>query len=180
MKVNIRGNGQVKLSSTAREDIEAKVLSLDKLFNRSESLTANVLCKGHEKYSVVEITIPMKNIILRAESKGETLYAAVDDSVEKIERQLLRHKKKVNSIIRKREGISEYFSDLVESSDVVEKEIKEIKNKQVELTVMTLDEAITQMELLDHDFYLFINEENHKQTIVYLRQDGGYGVIEPK
>lgn len=181
MKVNIRGNGQVKLSSAAREDIEAKVLSLDKLFNRSESLTANVLCKGYEKYSVVEITIPMKNIILRAESKGETLYSAVDNAVDKIERQLLRHKKKVNSIIRKREGISEYFSDLVESSNeekVVD--LGSVKNKQIELTVMTLEEAITQMELLDHDFYVFINEENHKQTIVYLRADGGYGVIEPK
>ena len=175
MKVNIRGNGQVKLSSTAREDIEAKVLCLDKLFNRSESLTANVLCKGYEKYSVVEITIPMKNIILRAESKGETLYNAVDNAVDKIERQLLRHKKKVNSIIRKREGISEYFSDLVESSNE-----EKVKNKQIELTVMTLEEAITQMELLDHDFYVFINEENHKQTTVYLRADGGYGVIEPK
>ena len=181
MKVNIRGNGQVKLSSTAREDIEAKVLSLDKLFNRSESLTANVLCKGHEKYSVVEITIPMKNIILRAESKGDTLYNAVDNAVDKIERQLLRHKKKVNSIIRKREGISEYFSDLVESSNnEVDVNLENVKNKKVELTVMTLEEAITQMELLDHDFYVFINEENHKQTTVYLREDGGYGVIEPK
>ena len=45
---------------------------------------------------------------------------------------------------------------------------------------MSLEEAIIQMELLDHDFYTFINEDNHKQTIVYLRQDGGYGVIEPK
>ena len=52
--------------------------------------------------------------------------------------------------------------------------------KEIELTVMSLEEAIIQMELLDHDFYTFINEDNHKQTIVYLRQDGGYGVIEPK
>lgn len=180
MKVNIRGNGQVKLSPAAREDIEAKILSLEKLFNRSESLNANVLCKGYDKYSVVEVTIPMKNIILRAESKGDTLYLAVDDAVEKIERQLLRHKKKVNSIIRKREGVANYFSDLVESSEKEENEQKMIKNKEIELSVMTVDEAITQMELLDHDFYMFINEENHKHTIVYLRQDGGYGVIEPK
>lgn len=181
MKVNIRGNGQVKLSPTAREDIEAKIASLEKLFNRSESINVNVLCKGYEKYSVVEVTIPMKNIILRAESKGDTLYNAVDNAVDKIERQLLRHKKKVNSIIRKREGISEYFSDLVESSNnEVEVDVANVKNKQVELTVMTLEEAITQMELLDHDFYVFINEENHKQTTVYLREDGGYGVIEPK
>lgn len=179
MKVNIRGNGQVKLSSTAREDIEQKVLSLDKLFSNSEPIVANVLCKGLEKHNVVEITIPTKNIILRAESQGETLYMAVDNAIDKIERQLLRHKKKVNSIIRKRDGIANYFSDLVESKDE-EPDLAKIKNKEVELTVMTVEEAIIQMELLDHDFYTFINEENHKQTIVYLRQDGGYGLIEPK
>ena len=107
MKVNIRGKENVKLSQEARGYITSKVEALEKLFNKSENLIANVLCKGYEKYSVVEITIPMKNIILRAESKGETLYSAVDNAVDKIERQLLRHKKKVNSIIRKREGISE-------------------------------------------------------------------------
>lgn len=179
MKVNIRGNGQVKLSPSAREDIEQKVLSLDKLFSNSDPIVANVLCKGLEKNCVVEITIPTKNIILRAESQGETLYMAVDNAIDKIERQLLRHKKKVNSIIRKREGIANYFSDLVETKDEDTESIK-IKNKSIELTVMTVEEAIIQMELLDHDFYTFINEENHKQTIVYLRQDGGYGLIEPK
>ncbi len=181
MKVNIRGNGQVKLSTSAREDIEKKVLVLEKLFTNSESITANVLCKGYEKYSVVEITIPTKNIILRAESKGDTLYMAVDNAVDKIERQLLRHKKKVNSIIRKREGIANYFSDLAEANEKeVDTDLTKVKNKEIELTVMSLEEAIIQMELLDHDFYTFINEDNHKQTIVYLRQDGGYGVIEPK
>ena len=180
MKVNIRGNGLVKLSQTAREDITEKVMTLDKLFNNSESLNVNVLCKGYEKYNIVEITIPMKNIILRAESKAETLYMAVDDAVDKIERQLLRHKKKVNSIIRKREGIANYFSDLVENSNVDQAENPSVKSKKIELNDMTIDEAVTQMEMLDHDFFVFINEDTHKQTIVYLRRDGGYGVIEPK
>lgn len=181
MKVNIRGNGQVQLSPTARQDITDKVMTLEKLFNNSESLVANVLCKGYEKYTVAEITIPMKQIILRAESKGENLYMAVDNAIDKIERQLLRHKQKVNSFIRKREGIANYFSDLVEKSNMEQASTDvNIKNKKIDLTVMSIDEAITQMELLDHDFYMFINEENHKQTIVYLRKDGGHGIIEPK
>jgi len=180
MKVNIRGNGQVRLTATAKQDITQKVESLEKLFNNSESLNVNVLCKGYEKYCIVEITIPMKNIILRAESKADTLYMAVDNAIDKIERQLLRHKKKVNSIIRKREGIANYFSDLVENSTTPEEELAGVKNKKIDLQVMTIDEAVIQMELLDHDFYVFINEDNHKQTVVYLRRDGGYGVIEPK
>jgi ribosome-associated translation inhibitor RaiA len=74
MKVNIRGNGQVKLSPAAREDIEAKIASLDKLFNRSESINANVLCKGYDKYSVVEVTIP----IPAKENKMKRLFSFLD------------------------------------------------------------------------------------------------------
>lgn len=177
MKINIRTKNQVKMSPAVQEYIEEKVNDLEKLFNRSEALSANVLCKGYEKYTVVEITIPLKHLILRAESQGDTLFMAIDLAVDKIERQLLKHKRKVNSMIKKREGIANYFNDLEE---VQEEEKPEIKNKEVELTEMSQEEAITQMELLDHDFFLYIDDKTHKQTLVYVRHDGGYGVIEPK
>ena len=177
MKINIRAKNQVKMSPAVQEYIESKVENLEKLFNRSEVVSANVLCKGYEKYTVVEITIPLKHLILRAESKGDTLFMAIDLAVDKIERQLLKHKKKVNTMIKKREGISNYFGELVGAEP---EEKPEIKNKEIELTEMSLEEAITQMELLDHDFFLFIDENTHKQTLVYVRHDGGYGVIEPK
>ncbi len=177
MKINIRTKNQVKMSPAVQEYIEEKVNDLEKLFNKSEALSANVLCKGYEKYTVVEITIPLKHLILRAESKGDTLFMAIDLAVDKIERQLLKHKRKVNSMIKKREGIANYFSDLEEEREVQQPEIKQ---KEVELTEMSQEEAITQMELLDHDFFLYIDEKTHKQTLVYVRHDGGYGVIEPK
>lgn len=177
MKINIRTKNQVKMSPAVQEYIEEKVNDLEKLFNRSEALSANVLCKGYEKYVVVEITIPLKHLILRAESKGDTLFMAIDLAVDKIERQLLKHKRKVNSMIKKREGIANYFSDLEEEQEVQKPEIKQ---KEVELTEMSQEEAITQMELLDHDFFLYIDDKTHKQTLVYVRHDGGYGVIEPK
>lgn len=177
MKINIRTKNQVKMSPAVQEYIEEKVNDLEKLFNKSEALSANVLCKGYEKYAVVEITIPLKHLILRAESKGDTLFMAIDLAVDKIERQLLKHKRKVNSMIKKREGIANYFSDLEEEQEVQKPEIKQ---KEVELTEMSQEEAITQMELLDHDFFLYIDDKTHKQTLVYVRHDGGYGVIEPK
>ena len=116
---------------------------------------------------------------MRAESKADTLYGAVDLATDKIERQLLRHKQKVNSIIKKREGISNYFSNLESKEE--DKTLKTAtKVKVIDAEVMTLDEAITQMEMLDHDFFAFINEANHRHTIVYIRNDGGYGTIETK
>lgn len=179
MRVNVRGNEMVKMSDGARDYITDRVESLSKLFNQSENVVANVLCKGLEKAVIVEITIPLKHIILRAESKADTLYAAVDLATDKIERQLLKHKRKVNSFIRKREGIGEYFSTIGDAN--AEDENKSpVKTKVIEAEVMTLDEAITQMELLDHDFFSFINEANHRHTVVYIRKDGGYGTIETK
>ena len=179
MRVNVRVNDLVKMSEGAKEYITSRVESLKKLFNQSENVVANVLCKGTEKNVIVEITIPLKHIILRAESKADTLYGAVDFATDKIERQLLKHKQKVNSFIKKREGISDYFSNISDESE--EKDEKSaVKVKVIEPEVMTLDEAITQMEMLDHDFFSFINEANHRHTVVYVRKDGGYGTIETK
>ena len=94
MRVNVRGNDLVKMSEGAKEYITSRVESLKKLFNQSENVVANVLCKGTEKNVIVEITIPLKHIILRAESKADTLYGAVDFATDKIERQLLKHKQR--------------------------------------------------------------------------------------
>ena len=181
MRIYIRGKDQVKITDSVYDYVESKVLELEKLFSRSDAINVNVLCKRNEKYSTVEITIPMKHVILRAESKGDTLFAAVDFAVDKIERQLLRHKKKVNSMIRKREGIAEYFTEQLNSGiEDISDQPQSIKTKEVDMQVMSIEEAITQMELLDHDFYMFVNEDNHKVTLVYLREDGGYGTIEQK
>ncbi len=179
MRISIRSNDQVKLSEATNAYINTRLASLNKLFNQSENVVANVLCKGNDKNVIVEITIPLKHIILRSESKADTLYGAIDLATDKIERQLLRHKQKVNTIIKKREGISNYFSNL-EISDEDLQEKKATKTKVIEPKVMTLDEAITEMEMLDHDFFSFINEANHRHTVVYIRKDGGYGVIETK
>lgn len=179
MRVNVRGNELVKMSDGARDYITGRVESLKKLFNQSENVVANVLCKGLEKAVIVEITIPLKHIILRAESKADTLYAAVDLATDRIERQLLKHKQKVNSFIKKREGIGEYFSSLGDLKEE-DKPKAPVKTKVIDAEVMTLEEAITQMELLDHDFFSFINEANHRHTVVYIRKDGGYGTIETK
>ena len=81
MKINIRTKNQVKMSPAVQEYIEEKVNDLEKLFNKSEALSANVLCKGYEKHSVVEITIPLKHLILRAESQGDTLFMAITTPV---------------------------------------------------------------------------------------------------
>lgn len=181
MKINIRGKNKLEITPALRNYIEEKVGKLSDLFNPRHEINANVYCKVYDKYHVVEITIPTKHLILRAESKADTMYAAVDLCVDKIERQLLRHKSRINTLIRKRDGVSSYFSDQFNALSNEENNLhKLVRNKEVELSVMSVDDAILQLELLQHDFYLFINEENHKVTILYVRKDGDYGTIEAK
>ena len=160
MRINIRTKGSVKMSDNVKEHITKQVMELDKLFNESEHINVNVLCAEKGGKNSTEITIVLKQVILRAECKGDTLYAAINQAVDKIEQQLIRYKKKLNAFIKKREGVSMYFQEKQEEQDVQVDKQETIRVKQVDLMAMSIDEAITQMELLDHTFYLFKNEEN--------------------
>lgn len=175
MKIIIRTKGSVKMSDSVKDYINNQVMELDKLFNQSENVNVNVLCTEKNQKYRTEITIVLKYVILRSECNGDTLYASINLAVDKIEQQLIRHKKKVNDFIRKRDGIAQYF---VEKEKEVEEEEPKIRVKKIDTMEMTVDEAITQMELLDHEFFMFKNEETHTIAVVYKRKNGGYGLIE--
>lgn len=177
MKITIRTKGSVKMSDTVREHINNQVMELDKMFNQSENVNVNVLCADVNDKVKTEITIVLKHVILRAECKGDTLYASINQAVDKIEQQLIRYKKKVNAMIKKRDGISQYFVE--KANESVEEETETVvRFKQIDVMEMSVDEAITQLELLNHQFYMFKNETTHTIAVVYKRNNGGYGVIE--
>lgn len=179
MKIYIKSKGNVKISDSVKEYIESEVKELEKLFNRSEVINVNVLLKEHNKLNTVEITIPLRHLVLRSEQTADTLYIAFDLAIDKLKKQLLRHNKKVSSIIKKRSGISGFFSELVDKDKTTQEDVLEnVRKKEIDVATMSVEEAITQMVLLDHDFYIFINEETSRQAIVYARHDGGYGVID--
>lgn len=178
MIINIHGKNKFVVKPALKSYIEEQLEPIEKMFRMAENVTANVVCKEYGDTKTVEVTIPTKYLIMRAESQADDMFKAVDIAVEKLEKQLIRHKKKINSIIRKREGVGNYFGDLVEEQEVEDRKV--VKEKVVSLPVMSVDEAITQLELLDHDFYMFINEDDHKPTTIYLRNDGNYAVIRSK
>ena len=179
MKMNIHGKNKFEVKPGLREYIEEKVQSFVKLFNNTDGLSVNVVCKEYGDNKVVEITIPTKHLILRAEASTEDMFNSVDTCINKLEKQLLKHRKKINSIIRARDGVSGYFSEQFEKLEATE-EGEVVRNKEVSLDVMNVEEAKLQLDLLEHDFYMFINSEDHKVTLIYLREDGNYGVMKVK
>jgi putative sigma-54 modulation protein len=182
MKVIVRGKNKFKPSEAIRNYVTNKLQKIEQYFSKKHELEANVLCKVYDSHQTVEITIPTKNILLRAEAKNQSIYGAIDLAIDKLEAQIRKHKSKIYKSLKKREGIARYYS--AQSDFDLEKMKTEIiatnlvKEKKVELRPMSVDDAILQMEMLGHNFFVFLNSETNKVSVIYLREDQNYGIIE--
>ena len=124
----------------------------------------------------------MPGVILRAEETNKDMYAATDIVVEKLERQIRKYKTKVNRKFRQEGSLKTLFAENVTGSTSVEEEdgvIEIVRNKRFALKPMDAEEAILQMDMLGHNFFVFANAENDQVSVVYKRRDGRYGLIEP-
>ncbi len=171
MEIIIRGD-KLQVTDSMKQYIEEKVGKLEKYLNDSEQVRANVVIRVRNYDQIVEITIPLKSVILRSEEKQEDFYAAVDKTIDKLERQIRKNKTKLSRHNRA-------YDEIVLSEIPEEEEEKEeiIKRKKISVKPMDEEEAILQMELLGHEFYMFIDSDTNKPSVVYKRKNGGYGVI---
>jgi putative sigma-54 modulation protein len=181
MIIEVIGKNGFTPSVANREYAEKKLKKLNDFFGSDNELRALVVCKVYKQMHKVEITIPAKNLIMRAECSEQDLYAAIDKAIDKLLQQVRKHKSRVKSKLDK-EGIKHQIPVDFDAEELEHEITGEnlVKNKEVELEPMTLDEAITQMELLGHDFFVYLDKETHKTNIIYLRKDGGYANIEVK
>lgn len=173
MEFIIRGD-KLKITDAMKDYIEEKLGKLDKYLKNSDDVRVTVIAKVKNHEQRVEITIPLKTYILRSEETKEDFYAAVDKAVDKLERQIRKNKTKMMS---KQVKTSNDFDISAIESDKTEK-TKVLKRKTIEVKPMNEDEAILQMELLGHQFYMYKDSETGKPTVVYKRNDGNYGIIE--
>ena len=182
LNFNIRGEN-IEVTPAIREYVESKIEKVERYFNEDLNANANVNLKVYnDKQTKVEVTIPMKNLTLRAEERHNDMYAAVDLIVDKLERQIRKHKTKVNRKFRDREGTGIYFANVSSQNDAnaesTEEEYTIVRTKQFDLKPMDQEEAVLQMNMLGHDFYIFTDAETDATNIVYKRKDGKYGLIE--
>ena len=170
MKYNIRGN-KIDVTEAINDYLESKLSKVEKYFDNDVEAKAIISARGREQK--VEVTIWSGKYNVRAEEVNEDLYSAIDLVVDKLERQLKRYKDKFNN---KKTSKEEYIPEIEEYFEDEEQEI--VRRKEVFLKPIDEEEAITQMELLGHSFFVFKNVEDGKINVVYKRQDGGYGIIE--
>jgi len=161
-------------SDKLKDIITRKVDKLDKFFE--EDTKARVLLKKSKDVETLEITISVSGGIVRAEVAGGNMYENIDLAIPKLEKQIIRHHDKIKS---KKFKIKEldYAMPVVEEA-VKEPEKKVVRSKSYVLVPMTVEDAIEEMELVGHDFYVFANKSTGNVNVLYARNDGDYGLIE--
>ena len=171
MEINVRGT-KVEITDSMRGYVTEKLGKLDKYISL-DGVRASVLVKVRNYTQKVEVTIPLKTLILRAEAEEQDFYSAVDMVINKLERQIRKNKTKLQK--REKKGLKELNVD--EAIEIPE-EKEVVKRKKIDLKLMSSEEAILQMDLLGHTFFLYKDEETDMPAVVYKRKDGGYGIIE--
>lgn len=177
MKVSIRGDKLV-VTKAIKETIESKLERLNRYFEDDSEITAYVVVKAKNLNQSIEVTVPTSRFTLRAEEIHEDLYAAIDIVIDKLERQIRKNKTKLNNKYKNLEKIDLLLDFEVEENE--EEESKIVKRKNIEMKPMDEEEAILQSNLLGHDFFVFKNIDEECVSVLYMRKDGSYGIINVK
>ena len=175
MKYNIRGD-KMLITDAIKDYTETKLGKLEKYF-KDDDITANVLAKVRGNSQIVEVTIPTSKFILRSEEESDDLYAAIDLVSDKLERQIRKNKTRLNRNVK--DNIKEFNFDFDIKEEEEAKE-KIVKRKDIEMKPMDEEEAILEMELLGHSFFVYKDMDTNKTCVLYKRKDGDYGLIETK
>ena len=162
-----------------KECLEDKVVKLDKYFEKPEDIQANVLVRVRGLEQIIEVTAQTKKFTLRAEESNEDFYAAVDLVVAKLERQIRKNKDRINNKYKNVEPL-EFNFNLKEEEEEESNESSIVKRKNISMKPMDEEEAMLQIELLNHDFFVFKNIDEECVSVLYKRKDGNYGIINMK
>ena len=179
---NVRGEN-IEVTKAIRDYAEKKVAKLERFFDDVPEATAYVNLKVYpDKTAKAEVTIPLSFLVLRAEETTADLYASIDLVVDKLERQVRKYKTKIHRKSRERgfEGFEPSFGVEESSTQTSEQEsgLDIVRSKRVHLKPMDSEEAVLQMNMLGHDFFIYTDAETNDINIVYRRKDGRYGLIE--
>lgn len=181
---NVRGEN-IEVTPALRTYVENKVSKIEKYFDEVPEANVHVNLKVYsDRQGKAEVTIPLPNLVLRAEETSPDLYGSIDLVSDKLERQMRKYLTKVNRKFRKTSPQPNDFQpvdpDLLseEDSDGGDSNLRIVRTKRFDLKPMNAEEAVLQMEMLGHDFFVFLDGETESTNIVYKRDDGDFGLIE--
>ena len=176
MKITISGK-QIELTNALKNRVEEKFAKLDRYFHKETE--AFVTLSVQREYQTIEATVQSGSLILRAEEATDDMYISIDMAVDTLERQLRKHKTRIEKKLKKEYFEASRLKEIPYNSDVAEEtEFNIVKTKRFEVKPMSPEEAILQMNLIGHQFFVFLNSQTGDSNVVYKRKDGDYGLIE--
>jgi len=178
MKYNIRGD-KLEVTDAINNYVESKLARLNKYF-KEDDILANVLLKVRGNSQIIEVTIPTDKFILRSEEEDKDLYAAIDLVTDKLERQIRKNKTRLNkqNVDNKYQELNFDYDVEAEEENTIDEVI--VKRKKLEMKPMDEEEAILEMNLLGHEFFVYKDMHTDNICVLYKRKDGNYGLIETK
>ncbi len=176
MKINISAKNY-PMSDKLSDYIEKKLNKIGKYFD--EDTTANVVVSKQRETPKFEATINAKQAVLRAEMANDSIYDAVDMATDKLENQMSKLKGRLEARYKENKALKLEFVPEPDEEEF-EEEMAIVRRKQVELTPMVAEEAVLQMEMLGHDFFVFLDMDTNDVSVVYKRKGNAYGLIETK
>lgn len=179
MRYIIKGKN-IEIGDATRKKISDKIDRIEKLY--PEDATATVTLEIQKLETVVEVTVPINKRIIRAEAADADMMAAVDKIVDILEGQIIKYKKRMRTRMRQNADLKAEYEAIKVKDDETEEDngFKIERIKHFELRPMDDEEAVMQMELLGHSFFVFRNDKTDEVNVVYKRKDGSYGLIEPE
>ena len=175
MIYNIRGD-KILVTDAIKEYIASKLDKLNKYFDSPEDINANILVKVKGFEQTIEVTIPTSNFTIRNEESAEDLYAAIDLVTDKIERQIRKNKTKINKI--EKDAAKKLNFAFMENIEEDDEDTIIVRRKTLNTKPMDEEEAMLQMEMLGHDFFVYKDRDTKRICIIYKRKDNNYGIIE--
>lgn len=176
MNINIRGD-KIEVTDSIKNYVKEKLERLDKYFEDSSKIDAHVIIRARNGEQIIEVTVPTSKYTLRAEEKHSDLYAAIDLVIDVLERQIRKNKTRLN---KRRSDADVVFSFIPEEDEEYVETNQVVKRKTIDKKPMSEEEAVLQMELLDHDFFLYYDVDEECFAVIYKRKDGNYGIIYSK
>lgn len=167
MNISVRGKN-IQVTDALKEHVDKRIGKLEKYLGDVEATATLVVEKNNHR---IEVTIPVNGMIVRGEETTDDMYASIDLVVEKLEKQINKYRGKLSKKLRNLASI-----DPTPAEDTVD---EVVRTKRFTIKPMPVEEAILQMNLLGHDFYVFSNAETMETNVVYKRNDGKFGLIEP-
>lgn len=174
MEIKIHGKN-LEVTKALQDYAKKKVAKISKFFEQ-EPLEIQVTMSVERETHIVDITVSVNGLLLRGEEKTGDMYASIDGAVNKIERQVHKYKTKINRRLREENRV--VLPSLQDMEEAPEPKI--VRTKRFAIKPMSVTEAVMQMDLLGHDFFVFFNAETEEVNVVYKRRGGNYGLIEPE